>query len=137
MIDMVEYRRITMELMDELPDEFFRELSGGVIVSEDACLPDYAQDDDVYVMGKYQFFSGVRQITMFKGSFDRVYPFADQEEAKRILRGVLRHEMRHHLEYLGGVHDASSLEAADARAKQDYLSRHAALPSRADHMKGP
>ena len=61
---------------------------------------------------------------MFKGSFDRAYPQADTDQARRILRGVLRHEMRHHLEYLGGVHDASSLEAADEREKQAYLSRH-------------
>ena len=61
---------------------------------------------------------------MYKGSFDRAYPHADVHEAREILRGVLRHEIRHHLESLGGVHDDSSLEAADERAKQEYLHRH-------------
>jgi len=32
---MEEYREIISELLDELPSEFFQELSGGVIVSED------------------------------------------------------------------------------------------------------
>lgn len=124
MIGIEEYRRIVLELMDELPDEFFRELSGGVIVSEASPVPDYAKANDLYTMGLYQVYSGVRQITMYKGSFDRVHPNADAAQAKNILRGVLRHEMRHHLESLGGVRDASSLEAADARQKQAYLARH-------------
>lgn len=124
MIGIGEYRRIVLELMDELPDEFFRELSGGVIVSEASPVPDYAKANDLYTMGLYQVYSGVRQITMYKGSFDRVHPNADAAQAKNILRGVLRHEMRHHLESLGGVRDASSLEAADARQKQAYLARH-------------
>ena len=75
-------------------------------------------------MGLYKVFSGVRQIILYKGSFDQVYPHSDAAEAKEILRGVLRHEFRHHLEFLAGVHDASSLEAEDEREKRAYLSRH-------------
>ncbi len=124
MISLEEYRAIVSELLDELPKEFFRELSGGVIVSEAVEVPGYAQGNDLYTMGKYQIFSRMRQITLYKGSFDRAYPQADTREAREILRRVLRHEIRHHLEYLGGIHDASSLEAADERDKQAYLSRH-------------
>ena len=124
MIGIEEYRKIISDLLDELPDQFFRELSGGVVVSEAASIPDYAQGDDLYTLGLYKVFSGVRQIIMYKGSFDRAYPHADVHEAREILRGVLRHEIRHHLESLGGVHDDSSLEAADERAKQEYLHRH-------------
>ena len=124
MISMEEYRRIVAELMDELPEEFFRKLTGGVIVSEAVVIPDYARGNDLYTMGQYQFYSGIRQVVMFKGSFDRVYPNAGPAEAREILRGVLRHELRHHLESMGGVHDLSSLEAEDERAKRDYLSSH-------------
>ena len=124
MISTEVYRAIVFELMDELPDEFFRELSGGVIVSEATSVPGYAKGNDLYTMGVYKTFSGVRQIVLYKGSFDRAYPAADAAEAKRLLRGILRHEFRHHLEFLGGVHDASSLEAADEREKQAYLARH-------------
>ena len=38
--------------------------------------------------------------------------------------GSFRHEFRHHLEHLGGIHGSSSLEAQDAREKRAYLSRH-------------
>lgn len=122
MISMEEYQNIITELMDELPDEFFRELSGGVIASEAMVIPDYARGNDLYTLGQYQVYSGIRQIVMFKGSFDRVYPQADAAEARELLRGTLRHELRHHLEFLGGVHNSSSLEAEDERAKQAYLS---------------
>ena len=124
MISIGEYRKTISELLDELPEEFFRELSGGVIVSEMPAVPDYARGNDLYILGQYQVYSGVRQIVMFKGSFDRVHPKADTDEARRILRGVLRHEFRHHLEFLGGVHNSSSLAAEDERRKQEYLSRH-------------
>ncbi len=123
MISSEEYKKIISELLDELPEAFFQKLSGGVIVSEAAVIPDYARGNDLYTMGEYQIYSGIRQIVMFKGSFDRVYPFADAAKARDLLRGILRHEFRHHLEYLGGVHNSSSLEAQDERDKQAYLSR--------------
>ena len=123
MITTEQYNNIISELMDELPEEFFRELSGGVIVSEALVIPDYAQGNDLYTMGQYQIYSGIRQIVMFRGSFNRAHPNVDLFEAKDLLRGILRHEFRHHLEYLGGVHNSSSLEAEDERRKREYLSR--------------
>ncbi len=127
MISMKEYRQIVSELMDELPPAFYDKLTGGVIVSEEAKSADYAKGDDLYVMGQYQVYAGVRQIVMFKGSFDRAYPYADIPEARSILRGVLRHEFRHHIEGRGGLHGVDTLEAEDARQKQMYLLQHARL----------
>ena len=126
MISLEEYKQIVSELMDELPAEFFRELSGGVIVSEALVIPDYARENDLYTLGQYQVYAGVRQIVMFKGSFDRLYPQADAAEARELLRGILRHEFRHHVEFLGGLHNSASLEAEDARRKQAYLAGHGA-----------
>jgi hypothetical protein len=124
MISIEAYSRILSQLLDELPPEFFRQLSGGVIVSEAAPIPDYARAGDLYTLGEYRQAHGLRQIVMFKGSFDRVYPQAGEAEARRLLRGILRHEFRHHLEFLGGVHNSSSLEAEDERRKQAYLAAH-------------
>ncbi len=128
MIDIEEYKSIVSELLDELPSEFFRELSGGVLVSDAMVIPNYAKENDLYTLGLYKVYSGIRQIIVYKGSFDKAYPYADAREAKNILRHVLRHEFRHHLEYLGGIHDSSSLEAQDEREKLAYLSRHQNTP---------
>ena len=122
MITTEQYNTIITELLDELPEEFFRELSGGVIVSEASVIPDYAQGNDLYTMGQYQIYSGIRQIVMFRGSFNRAHPNVDLFEAKELLRGILRHEFRHHLEFLAGIHNSSSLEAEDERMKWEYLS---------------
>ena len=124
MIGLEEYKKIVSELLDELPAEFFRELSGGVIVSEALVIPDYARGNDLYTLGQYQVYADMRQIVMFKGSFDRLYPHADAAEARELLRGILRHEFRHHIEFLGGLHNSSTLEAEDARRKQAYLAGH-------------
>ena len=124
MISSEEYGAIISELLDELPEAFFQKLTGGVIMSEALVIPDYARGNDLYTLGQYQVYYGVRQIVMFKGSFDRLYPQAGVSEAREILRGVLRHEFRHHMEFLGGIHNSSSLEAEDARKKQEYLARH-------------
>ena len=124
MLSTEAYSRILSQLLDELPAEFFRELSGGVIVSEAAPVPDYARAGDLYTLGHYQISHGMRQIVMYRGSFDRVYPHAEEAEAVPLLRRILRHEFRHHLEYLGGVHNSASLEAEDERQKQAYLAAH-------------
>lgn len=128
MISTEEYRAIVSELLDELPEAFFRELTGGVILSEAVAAPDYARGDDLYTLGQYQVCYGVRQIVMFKGSFDRLYPQADPSQARELLRGILRHEFRHHIEFLGGIHNSSSLEAEDERKKRAYLARHDDTP---------
>ena len=122
MLTMEAYKTIISALMDELPEEFYRDLSGGVIVSESLVIPDYAQGNELYTLGQYQIYSGVRQIVLFYGSFNRAHPQADLFEAKGLLRGILRHEFRHHLEYLGGIHNSSSLEAEDEREKEAYLA---------------
>ena len=124
MISTEAYKAIISDLMDELPEAFYRDLTGGVILSEALVIPDYAKGNDLYTLGQYQVCYGVRQIVMFKGSFDRLYPNADASEARGILRGVLRHEFRHHIEVLGGIRNSSSLEAEDERQKQAYLARH-------------
>ncbi len=124
MISTEQYKAIISDLMDELPEAFYRDLTGGVILSEALVIPDYAQGNDLYTLGQYQVCYGIRQIVMFKGSFDRLYPNVGVSEAREILRGVLRHEFRHHIEFLGGIHNSSSLEAEDERQKRAYLARH-------------
>ena len=135
MISAEEYSTIISELMDELPAFFFRQLNGGVIISDLSVIPDYARTNDLYTLAQYQVYAGMRQIVMFKGSFDRVYPHVSIAKARELLRGILRHEFRHHIEFLSGIHNSSSLEAEDARNKQAYLSRHGDYKSRTDRLQ--
>ena len=70
----------------------------------------------------------------YKGSFDRAYPYANAAEAREILRRVLRHEFRHHLEFLAGIHDALSL-GAGMREKKESTWLGAAQPPTHSHSK--
>ena len=124
MLSTEAYREIVSDLLSELPEPFFRDLTGGVIVSEATLVTDNARNGDLYILEQYTVFAGVRQIILYKGSFDRAHPQADAGEARRLLRGVLRHEFRHHMEYLAGIHGADSLEAEDERKKRAYLAAH-------------
>lgn len=88
MISTEEYKTIISDLMDELPEEFFTELTGGVIMPKALVIPDYARDNDLYTPGQYQVCYGLRQIVMIKGSFDRLYPQAEVTQARCIMAAV-------------------------------------------------
>ena len=124
MLSSLQYSQFLSELVDELPEEFFRELSGGVIVSEAAPVPDYARANDLFTLGHYQVSHGMRQIVMYRGSFNRVYPLAQGEEAKGLLRGILRHEFRHHLESRAGLYFGGTLIEEDRDSMIRYYMRH-------------
>ena len=66
MISTEEYKAIISDLMDELPEEFFRDLTGGVIMSEALVIPDYARGNDLCAPGQHQVYCGVRQIVIEK-----------------------------------------------------------------------
>ena len=125
-----KFNEILSELMDELPQEFFKELHGGVIISETAPLSEYDRAGDLYIFGQYRKSSIGRQITIFKGSFDIMHGDSwleddvAKERLKTHLREVLRHEFRHHMEYMADIHNSESLEREDERAIRAYLGMH-------------
>lgn len=124
MIDRDEFNFILSDLIDELPQVFFRELHGGIIVSDSAPQSEYSMNDDLYVFGQYRVSNLGRQVIIYKGSFDRFYSHLDEETLKNKLRSVLRHEFRHHMEFLSGIHNSESLEAEDRRQIKEYLARY-------------
>ena len=54
MIDIDDFFDLLTEVCDELPDEFFRELHQGVVLSEETKISPYARDDDLVIMGEYR-----------------------------------------------------------------------------------
>ena len=124
MIDAELFENIVSELLDELPEAFFKELSGGVLISDEALRPDYAVADDIFVFGEYRMSPLGRQVVIFRGSYERVFPNAGEQFLRQDLRRVIRHEFRHHMEFLSGIKGRTSLVAEDEREKNDYLRRH-------------
>ena len=121
MIDIDEFHELLNEVCEELPDEFFRELHGGVLLSEETRISPHARNDDLIIMGEYHRSRYGNQITIYYGSFAKSYSYADRDFIKERLREVVRHEFRHHLENLGGMYGRDSLEYEDKVNLRQYL----------------
>ena len=121
MVDIDRFFEILTEVCDELPDEFFRELHQGVVLSEDLKISPYAKADDLVIMGEYRRAYFGNQITIYYGSFVRTCSWMSEEELKNKIREVVRHEFRHHMENLAGVYGKDSLEYEDKEELKRYL----------------
>lgn len=121
MISFDEFETITLEIAETFPEDFFRELNGGIMVKEGSRLHPAAEDHDLFIMGEYRrdHFLG-RFIVLYYGSFGRCFGGCSAEDLKLQIRKVLLHEFRHHLESLAGEYD---LEIEDAVEISQYKYR--------------
>ncbi|MDR1796684.1 MAG: metallopeptidase family protein [Clostridiales Family XIII bacterium] len=132
MMTLDEMQDVLDELAEELPQEFYRELNGGIVLLEGAKQGEYSlKPGDLYTLGEYHHGGGMgNYIKIYYGSFERVYGHLPDEAMKDQLRKTLRHEFRHHMEFLAGDHSSRSLEAEDARFIDDYLARRGVMRGR-------
>lgn len=121
MTDIDGFFEILKEVCDELPDEFFRELHHGVQLAEEFKMSPYARGNDLVIMGEYQRSRLGNKITIYYGSFARTCAGMTDEELRDRLREVVRHEFRHHMENLSGMHGRDSLEHEDKEELRRYL----------------
>ena len=121
MIDIDEFFEILTEVCDELPEGMFNELHLGVILEEGVKISPHARNDDLIIMGEYTKSRYGNRIVIYYGSFARTYARDDREFIKDRLREVVRHEFRHHMENLSGMHGVDSLEHEDKVSLRKYL----------------
>lgn len=121
-----EFNEIVSEEIDLLPEYCFKDLSGGIVVSESTYLHPGRVNDDLYIMGTYSTNSIRKQVTLYFGSFEKtIYDMDGRKEfVRQKIREVLRHEFQHHLENLAGMHGKNSLEGEDRRKMQEYYMMH-------------
>lgn len=118
MIPFEEFEEAVFHIADMFPEEFFRELNGGVMVRRNRRLHPAAEDHDLFILGEYHLerYLG-RFIVLYYGSFESCYGYCREEELREQIRKVLLHEFRHHLESLAGERD---LEIEDAVGISQY-----------------
>jgi len=123
MLSFEEVGEMLDDIADELPEDFFKELNGGVSLLPDVRLhPDSGQPGGLYTMGEYRVERGMgRYINIYYGSFAAVHPRSSPEQLKRELRKTLLHEFTHHLESLAGER---GLEIEDKIKLERYKSQH-------------
>lgn len=120
MISLDAMEMLLESIVEEFPKEIFKELNGGIIL-----LPNLKRNtigNNLFIMGQYHKGGPQgRYISIFYGSFKRVYGHLNKEELKIKLTEVLKHEFTHHLESLAGER---GLEIEDEKFINDYLRRN-------------
>jgi hypothetical protein len=133
LITIEEMEDMLDELAAELPEQFYSELNGGILLLPDTRISPEAINNDLYTLGEYHHsYSMGRYICMYYGSFAALFGHLEPERLKEQLRETLRHEFTHHLESLAGEKD---LEIEDERQLARYRYRATKLRrlrSRAD-----
>lgn len=103
MITIDEMQIVLDELAEELPQEFYNELNGGILLLPEVKVSSHAKADDLYTLGEYRVSHAMgRYIVIYYGSFERVFGGREKGALREELRKTLRHEFRHHLESLSG-----------------------------------
>jgi len=108
------------EIAEELPPEIFRDLNGGVSLLDETKKSKADPDGRLYTLGEYRRDQMGRYIVIYYGSFMAVHGRASEKTMRKHLRGVLTHELTHHLESLAGERD---LEVKDEVDMDRYLNR--------------
>ena len=101
-----EVQSMLEEIIDDTPEQLFDELSGGVVLAEEAKLhPDSKPLRPLYIMGEYRTDITGSRIVIYYGSFVMVYGRDSTEKFREKLRHTFAHELRHHAERLSGIKD--------------------------------
>lgn len=119
-MDIRQVGDILDHLAEELPEEFYRDLNGGILLVPEAKRSPHGPD--LLIMGEYIRSSLGRMIKIYYGSFEQMYSHLDEQQLTEQLREVLRHEFTHHIESLAGER---GLEIKDEIQIREYLDRHA------------
>ena len=119
MVTIDEMQDMLEELVDELPEAFFRELNGGILLLEDTMVSEEALDDDLLTMGEYceDPLMGA-YIVLYYGSIMEVCAGLGADAVREEVRATLLHELTHHLESLSGER---GLELEDEAELYAYL----------------
>ncbi|NLC32831.1 MAG: hypothetical protein GX781_05995 [Clostridiales bacterium] len=114
MISIERFSIILDEQAALLPDEIFKNLNLGVIVSVKSKREHRVRPNlPVYILGEYRVHPVMgRGVVLYYGSFCEVFSWMQSEEEFRIeIDKVLKHELTHHLESQAGNRE---LEMEDA-----------------------
>ncbi len=115
MVTFEEAAKMLDDAIDELPEEIFDKLNGGVNL-----IPARRTDEHgLLVMGMYFVDQMGRHVEIYYGSFKERFRNAPEERWRRELTKTLKHELTHHIESL--AYDRS-LEKWDAEHVARLLS---------------
>lgn len=116
-----EFEEKVFDISEEIPDEFYANLTGGIVVNRACKVHPKSVGRELCIMGEYCVRSERwRYIVIYYGSFVQQYASCDDEYWVRRIREVLEHELKHHWESQAGFRD---LEEKDKVDLQSYLNK--------------
>lgn len=122
MIDIDEFTEEMDKISEELPDEFFLDLNGGILILPDLKISPDAKANDLFVLGMYRRSPSMgRFIEIYYGSFQKMFSHLPKAALIEQMREVLFHEFTHHIESLAGER---GLEIKDEKQLKEYLAHH-------------
>lgn len=114
-----EFAELLDEVANELPEEIFKNLNGGISLLPDVL--EHPENSGLFVLGQYHSGGYLgRYITIQYGSFIELYGRSSRSHLRSQIDRVLRHEFLHHLESMAGEKE---LEIQDAIQLARYQSR--------------
>ena len=121
-ISFEEFGQLLDEVAEELPEEIFVNLNGGINLIEDILYhPEGGERGNLFIMGQYHHGGNLgRYITIYYGSFMKLHGRGSRKFLKRELARVVKHEFLHHLESMAGE---KGLEIQDAIDMARYKNR--------------
>ena len=116
------------EIAEEIPQEFYRELNGGIILMRETKRHrenNMSPTGNLFTLGEYhndrKGMGGLgRYIAIYYGSFIRLFAHLSPERQREELRRVLIHEFTHHIESLAGER---GLAVKDEIELEEYKKR--------------
>jgi hypothetical protein len=131
MLSFEEVGNLLDKIAEKFPEEFYRELNGGISLLHRAKRN--REGPDLYVMGEYCYDAMGRYINLYYGSFRAVYGNEPDEKLKEELYATLSHEFTHHMESLAGerglvIKDEQFMEEYRRTHKQPEKERKKELP---------
>ena len=106
MVSVEEFEVMAGEIADNIPEQFYEGLNGGVLLREEERLHQLSTDKSpVYIMGLYiRDVLGCR-IEIYYGSFAKTCRHFSKEGVYRKLKETIQHEFQHHVETMCGNRD--------------------------------
>jgi len=130
MLTFEEVGVILDEIAEELPQAFFKDLNGGILLLPEARQGPGDTSLGIYTMGEYVRDGMGRYIIIYYGSFAALYAYSSPKKLREELRETLLHEFTHHVESLAGARDLEikdDMELARLRAPRKYRVRSGAV----------
>ena len=122
MISIDEAEIMLNEIAEEVPEDCYKGLNGGILLLPDVKMHPQRKADDLYIMGEYHKTADLgKYIVIYYGSFKQVYGHLSADSLREKLKKTLFHEFIHHIETLAGDR---GLEVEDAKNLERYLRKY-------------